>query len=95
MLYQTDDFGCIKNSSNGIDVDENSSPTIIYIALMLADKVMRHQPLIIFGSDLFKKSVVNAAILADLPVSFTAPQDLFFHQKELLERVYNLFQPTN
>ena len=46
LLYKTDDFGCIKNSSYGIEITNNASPTTISIALLLADKVMNHQPLI-------------------------------------------------
>ena len=53
LLYKTDVFGCIKNSPYGIEVSDNASPTTISIALLLADKVMNHQPLIISGSDLF------------------------------------------
>ena len=86
FLYRTDDFGCIKNSPDGIEVSENSSPITISIALLLADKVMNHQPLIISGSDDFKKSVINAAISDDLPISFADPliQNFFLHHKELL-----------
>ena len=61
FLYKTDDFGFIKNFPEGIEV---------------SDKVMNHQPLIISGPDDFKKSVINAAISDDLPVSFA---DLHIH----------------
>ena len=86
LLYRTDDFGSIENSPNGIELSDNASPTTISIALLLADKVMNHQPLIISCSDNFKKSVINSAISDDLPVSFADPylQNLFLHQKELL-----------
>ena len=86
LLYLTDCFGGIKNSSDGIEISDNASPTTISIALLLADKVMNHQPLIISGSDLFKKSVINAAISDDLPISFADPliQNFFLHHKELL-----------
>ena len=48
---------------------------------------MNHQPLIISGSDDFKKSVINAAISDDLPVSFADSdiQNLFIHHKEIIE----------
>ena len=87
LLYHTDDFGSIRNSSSGIELSDNSSPTTISIALLLAHKAMNHQPLIISGSDLFKKSVINAAISDDLPVSFADPliQNFFIHHKELIE----------
>ncbi len=62
LLYITDDFGYIKNSSGGIELSDNSTPTTISIALLLADKIMNHQPLIISGADVFLKSVINAAI---------------------------------
>ena len=35
LLYKTDDFGSIRNSSQGIEVTENASPTTLSIALML------------------------------------------------------------
>ena len=87
LLYRTTDFGCIKNSSDGIELSDNSAPTTISIALLIADKVMNHQHLIISGSADFKKSVINAAISDDLPVSFAdlSLQNLFMHQKELIE----------
>ena len=87
LLYSTDDFGSIRNSSGGIELSYNSSPTTISIALLLAHKSMNHQPLIISGSDDFKKSVINAAISDDLPVSFADQclQNLFIHHKELFE----------
>ena len=68
MLYKTDDFSCIKNSSSGIELSDNSYHTTISIALLLADKVMNHQPLIISSYDDFKKSVINTAIYDDLPI---------------------------
>ena len=87
LLYRTDDFGSIRNSPNGIELSDNSSPTTISIALLLAHKSMNHQPLIISGSDDFKKSVINAAISDDLPVSFADSdiQNLFIHHKEIIE----------
>ena len=54
LLYKTDDFGSIRNSKNGIEVTENSSPTTLSIALMLADETMNHQPLILNGSKISK-----------------------------------------
>jgi len=87
LLYKTDDFGSIRNSANGIEVTENFSPTTLAIALTLADETMNHQPLIISGSSNFKKSLINAALLANLNISFTDKfmQDEFIHQKEILE----------
>ena len=89
LLYKTDVFGCIKNSSYGIEITNNASPTTISIALLLADKVMNHQPLIISGSDDFKKSVINAAISDDLPISFADSdiQNLFIHQIESVAKI--------
>ena len=87
LLYKTDEFGSIRNSENGIEVTENFSPTTLAIALTLADKTMNHQPLIISGSLNFKKSVISAALLADLNISFKDKfmQDEFIHQKETLD----------
>ena len=87
LLYKTDDFGSIRNSENGIEVTGNFSPTTLAIALTLADKTMNHQPLIISGLPDFKKSVINAALLADLNISFADKfmQNELIHQKETLE----------
>ena len=70
LLYKTDDFGSIKNSQRGIEVTENFSHTTIAIALMLADKTLNHQPLIINGSPDFRKTVLEVALQDNLTVSF-------------------------
>ena len=87
LLYKTDEFGSIRNTENGIEVTENSSPTTLAIALSLADETMNHKPLIISGTPDFKKSVITAALLANLDLSFKDKfmQDEFIHQKEILE----------
>ena len=70
LLYKTDDFGSIRNSQRGIEVTENASEETIAIALVLASHLMNHQPLIINGSDDFKKAVLKTAVQKDLPISF-------------------------
>ena len=70
LLYKTDDFGSIRNSERGIEVTENFSYTTIAIALMLADKTLNHQPLIINGSPDFRKTVLQVAIQNNLTISF-------------------------
>ena len=70
LLYKTDDFGSIKNSQRGIEVTENFSYTTIAIALMLADKALNHQPLIINGSPDFHKAVLQVALENNLSISF-------------------------
>ena len=70
LLYKTDDYGSIRNSLRGIEVTQNASEETIAIALVLASHVMNHQPLIINGSDSFKKAVLKTAIHKDLPISF-------------------------
>ncbi len=70
LLYKTDDFGSIKNSERGIEVTENFSHTTIAIALLLADRALNHQPLIINGSPDFHKSVLKVALQDNLPISF-------------------------
>ena len=70
LLYKTDDFGSIKNSERGIEVTENFSHTTIAIALMLTDKAMNHQPLIINGSPDFHKTVLQVALEDNLTISF-------------------------
>ena len=84
LLYKTDDFGSIRNSEHGIEVTENSSPTTLAIALILANETMNHQPLIISGSTDFQKSLLNAAILFDLDISFADKllQNQFLKSKE-------------
>ena len=70
LLYKTDDFGSIRNSQRGIEVTQNASEETIAIALLLASETMNHQPLIINGSDDFKKAVLKTAVQKDLPISF-------------------------
>ena len=70
LLYKTDDFGSIKNSERGIEVTENFSHTTIAVALMLADKALNHQPLVINGSPGFHKAVLKVALQDNLPISF-------------------------
>ena len=70
LLYKTDDFGSIKNSERGIEVTENFSHPTIAIALILADKTLNHQPLIINGSPDFRKTVLQVAIQNNLTISF-------------------------
>ena len=70
LLYKTDDFGSIRNSERGIEVTENFSHTTIAIALMLADKTLNHQPLIINGSPDFRKTVLQVALQDNLTISF-------------------------
>ena len=82
LLYKTYDFGSIRNSAQGIEVTENASPTTLAVALMLADEAMEHKPLIISGSPAFKKSILNAALSSNLPVTFA--DNLF--QKEFLKQ---------
>ena len=70
FLYKTDDFGSIRNTEKGIEVTEKASPTTLAVALMIAYETMNHKPLIISGSTQFKKSILETAILANLPISF-------------------------
>ena len=87
LLYKTDDFGSIRNSANGIEVTENFSPTTLAVALTLADKTMNHQPLIFFGSPNFKQSVLQAALVFNLDISFADKfmQNEFSRRKEIIQ----------
>ena len=87
LLYKSDDFGSIKNTTRGIEVTENASHTTISIALMLADEAMGHKPLIINGSPDFHKKVMEATLEANLPISFQDKmmQREFIRQKEIKE----------
>ena len=49
---------------------EKASETTIATALLLAAQTMNHQPLIIKGSEEFKREVLKTAVLQDLPFSF-------------------------
>ena len=87
LLYKTDILGSIRNTAQGIEVTEKASPTTLAIALMLADEKMEHKPLIISGSPAFKKSILNAALISNLPITFDDKllQNEFLKQKELLK----------
>ena len=83
LLYKTNGLGSIRNTEKGIDVSLNASETTIATALVLAYETMHHQPLIINGSEEFKKSVLKTAILQDLPIAFDdlITQREFMHYK--------------
>ena len=85
LLYKTDDFGSIRNSQRGIEVTKNASEETIAIALILASQIMNNQPLIIHGSDDFKKAVLKTAVHKDLPISFDdlSFQNDFLRYKEV------------
>ena len=70
LLYKTDNFGSIRNTSEGIEVTEKASITTVAVALMLADETMNHNPLIISGSNEFIRKVVDTAIFDNLPITF-------------------------
>ena len=87
LLYKTDDFGSVRNSENGIEVTEKSSPTTLAVALTLADKTMNHQPLIISSSPHFKQSVLQAALDFNLDISFADKlmQNEFARRKSIIQ----------
>lgn len=78
LLYKTDDYGSIRNTACGIEVTQNASEETIAIALVLASQVMNHQPLILQGSDEFKKEALKTAVVKDLPIAF---DDLSFQRE--------------
>ena len=49
---------------------ERASETTIATALLLATETMNHQPLIIKGSEEFKREVLKTAVMQDRPISF-------------------------
>ena len=77
-LYYTDDFGSIANTSHGITLTEHPSLETIAIALSLADEALGHQPLIVRGSEKFKRKVMEAAVLSELNIIFA---DAFMQQE--------------
>ena len=85
LLHKTDDYGSIRNTQRGIEVTKNASEETIATALVLASLVMNNQPLIINGSEEFKKEVLKTAILQDLPISFDdlSFQNDFLRYKEV------------
>ena len=87
LLYKSDDFGSIKNTARGLAVTENASLTTISIALMLANETMGHKPLVIDGSPDFHKKAMEAALQANLPISFQDKmmQREFLRKKERIE----------
>ena len=84
LLYKTDNFGSIRNTTEGIEVTEKASLTTITVALMLADETINHKPLIISGSNEFIRKVIDTALFANLPISFADKriQNEFRRQKE-------------
>ena len=69
-LYYTDDYGSIANTPNGIALTDNPSLETIAIALSFADEALDHQPLIVQGSEKFRRQVVEAAALSELNITF-------------------------
>ena len=63
---------------------EKASETTIATALVLAAETMNHQPLIIKGSEEFKREVLKTAVLQDLPISF----DDLLMQRELMRNKF-------
>ena len=85
LLYKTDDYGSIRNTQRGIEVTQNASEETIATALVLAYETMNHQPLVINGSEEFKKAVLKTAVQKDLPISFAdlIMQNDFLRYKEV------------
>lgn len=78
LLYKTDEYGSIRNTSQGLEVTEGASLTTIAIALMTASEALGHKALIIQGSPEFHSKVLEATLLANLPISF---QDAMLQQE--------------
>ena len=85
LLYKTSGLGLIRNTERGIEVTKKASEKTIATALLLAAQTMNHQPLIIKGSEEFKKEVLKTAVLQDLPISFDdlSFQNDFLRYKEV------------
>ena len=77
LLYKTNDYGSIRNTARGIEVTQNASEETIAIALVLAAQTMDNQPLVLHGSNEFKKEALKTAVLKGLPISF---DDLSFQR---------------
>ena len=93
-LYYTDDYGSIANTHHGITLTENPSLETIAIALSLADEALGHQPLMVQGSEKFKRKVMEAAVLSELGISFADEfmQQEFQQKREEAEDERNRFR---
>lgn len=82
LLYDSP-YGSITNTEKGLALADDPSPDTLAIAMMVAQKKMPG-PLVIDGSDLFRAKCIQAALLADLPVSFADEnlQAIFVQKKE-------------
>mgnify|MGYP003571385484 CR=1 FL=1 len=69
-LYLTDDFGKIFYMPKGLQVNGKYSPTTLSIALTLAKNISDNQPLILKGSQKFKKAILKTAIASELDLKF-------------------------
>lgn len=69
LYLYTSPFGKILNMEKGLLLSERPSHDTIAIALMIAKESMG-DPLIVNGSNRFKAKCVEAAVAADLPISF-------------------------
>ena len=82
LLYDSP-YGSITNTDKGLALADDPSPDTLAIAMMVAQERIPG-PLVLEGSDLFRAKCIQAALLADLPVSF-ADEDLqaiFIQKKE-------------
>lgn len=69
-LYLTDDFGKIFYTPKGLQVSGKYSPTTLSIALTLAKNISNNQPLILQGSQKFKKASFKAAVDSEMDIKF-------------------------
>ena len=69
-LYLTDDFGKIFYTPKGLQINGKYSPTTLSIALTLAKNISDNQPLILQGSNKFKKAIFKTAIASELDLKF-------------------------
>ena len=69
LYLYTSPFGKILNMEKGLLLSERPSHDTIAIALMIAKESMG-EPLIVNGSNRFKAKCAEAAVAADLPISF-------------------------
>ena len=69
-LYITDDFGKIFYTPKGLQINGKYSPTTLSIALTLAKNISDNQPVILQGSQKFKKAILKTAVDTELDLSF-------------------------
>ncbi len=71
ILLYTSPYGTIRQDDAGIKVSQGASEQTIAIAMLVAQNLYDSEELSLHGSEKFRQSAIRAALLQELPVSFT------------------------